>query len=181
MKDKHENERVQLLLENAKDLGLDPRLIEAALQSPVVPPRKGDTSGEPSVLEALENLIIIIREKKISPYFDEEALVEREILPLWEKIYALCEKHSIPVLFAVVKSNLDDNVNMAMGNVLIKKRTDTKFFAAKAILSSDASPIGMTGSDMLDLLDRLKNKAEIDCSCDECAAVRAKKKETIDA
>ena len=163
----HIDAQLKRLKKRAKELGINPSLIAAVLN--------GSNEDGPVAerVTALESILHSVKEKQLSPYFDESDLVENEILPLWGKIYTLCEKNAIPVLFAIIKSNIDDNTNMAMGNVLIGKRTDAKFQLAKELLSSKIRPIDVSGSDLLDMLSLLK-KDKKECDCDECTAARTK-------
>jgi hypothetical protein len=182
--DKSIDEQIRELKEKAKELNIDPSHIEALLADAA--------QNTPSVakMAALQKILQFVEREKtpLSKYFDESELVEAEILPLWTKIHALCEEHSIPVLFAISPKNTKEEAGMTMGHVLLKERTDERFYIARVLLSGEGRQIDMRkGSSLIDMLASFKKDFEDvsnACSCDECTARRAKEAKgggTIDA
>lgn len=120
----------------------------------------------------LANVEDILRaEERLSRHFDASELIDAEIHPLWLQIYALCEKHSLPVLFAIMRSYDEKGVNLSTGHVLPRERTDGRLIAAKAALAGEVEII------LTDAPTTPKNVPG-GCNCGKCAAGSAEDEET---
>ena len=173
------NKRIKEIEKMAGKIGVDPTVVRLLFD------KAPNEELLNEALDAMNNAFRSTIDEKIDPYFDETEFVESEILPLWKKIYDLCEERSIPVLFAITKSKIKEGeFSTALGTVLIGKRVDEKLLMAHKVLMDEGTVLEVNGSDVVSALSSLKDKMEKmqnNCDCPACTERRIKGKESVDA
>lgn len=173
-KEEHITRQVERIKARAEELGINSSCIETLLEAGKLP----SCGASPTeTLKALEEMMLSVQPSTDSKYFDEAEFVDEEILPLWEKIFRLCEERAIPTLFVAMRGNSEDGASTVMGNVSIKGRTDDRLVLAKALLEGKGVPLQMPNDALIGALSAYKDMmgAEADCDCKDCIAERAKR------